>query len=140
MDKFLIHQFLLIPFMGGLLAITSPSRAYANEKKVIITEPENNSTVTNPFKVCMEALGLIVEPSDGDPYEGRGHHHILFSSLPKDLTRPLRRKEAIHLSKGEHCVSLNMEPGKHVIIALFSYGDHVPYKPAISDRILVTVN
>lgn len=32
-----------------------------------------------------------------------------------------------------------MEPGKHVIIALFSYGDHVPYNPPISDRILVTV-
>lgn len=84
-------------------------------------------------------MGLIVEPSDGKPYEGKGHHHILFSSLPKDLTLPLRRKEAIHLIKGQRCVKLKMEPGKHVIIALFSYGDHVPYQPAISDRILVTV-
>ncbi len=118
---------------------SSPLFANNQEQKIVITEPKNLTSVTNPFKVCMQAIGLIVEPSDGDPYEGRGHHHILFSSLPKDLTRPLRRKEAIHLSKGEHCIKLKMEPGKHVIIALFSYGDHVPYQPAISDRILVTV-
>lgn len=125
--------------LGALLA--APLPLFANEimPKVIITEPENMTQVSNPFKVCMAAEGLIVEPTDDHPYEGRGHHHILFSSLPKDLTLPLKKKEGIHLSKGQQCVSLEMEPGKHVIIALFAYGDHVPYNPPISDRILVTV-
>ena len=125
--------FLVLVFTAGNL------QAQDNERRVAISEPGNFSTVTNPFRVCMEAYGLIVEPTDGDPHEGRGHHHVLFSSLPKDLNRPLRRKEAIHLSEGQHCVTLKMEPGKHVIIALFSYGNHVPYNPPISDRILVTV-
>ncbi len=125
--------------LGALL--TAPSNSFANETmaKVVITEPESMTQVSNPFKVCMAAEGLVVEPTDDHHYEGRGHHHILFSSLPKDLTLPLKKKDSIHLSKGQECVSLEMEPGKHVIIALFAYGDHVPYNPPISDRILVTV-
>ncbi len=43
------------------------------------------------------------------------------------------------VSKGQTCVMLKMERGKHVITSLFSYGDHVPYNPPIMDKILITV-
>ncbi len=111
----------------------------AGERQVIITLPESGAEVTNPFKLCMGVKGLILEPADNGTREGFGHHHILFSSLPADLSKPLKRKEAIHLSKAQTCVKLKMEPGNHVIIALFSYGNHVPYNPPIMDKVLIKV-
>ncbi len=87
----------------------------------------------------MGVEGLILEPAENGVNEGKGHHHILFSSLPTDLSRPLRRKQGIHLDKAQTCVNLKMPVGKHAITILFSYGDHVPYNPPIYDKILVTV-
>ncbi|MZH02556.1 MAG: DUF4399 domain-containing protein [Nitrospinae bacterium] len=120
-------------------------RAYAQDQKVSIVQPENNAVVRSPVKICMEIEGLILE-SDKDENgnnrenkEGYGHHHILFSSLPVDLEKPIGRKEAIHMNEGLPCRIVNLIPGKHVIRALFSYADHVPYNPPITDKILITV-
>lgn len=123
----------------AVLLLVIPTNAFGGEYKVKITQPQNRSKVKNPFKVCMKVEGLVVEPADKNKNEGRGHHHILFSSLPANLNKPLRRKDALHLSKGQTCVMLKMERGKHVITSLFSYGDHVPYNPPIMDKVLITV-
>ncbi len=125
-------------FVIGLVILSS-SKIFAEGYKVKITDPPNRSKVKNPFKICMDVEGLVIEPADKKRNEGKGHHHILFSSLPADLNKPLRRKDALHLSKGQTCVMLKMERGKHVITSLFSYGDHVPYNPPIMDKILITV-
>ncbi len=122
----------------GLFLIGS-QETFGGDYKVKITEPKNRAKVKNPFKICMEVEGLIIEPADKKRNEGKGHHHILFSSLPADLNKPLRRKDALHLSKGQTCVMLKMQRGKHVITSLFSYGDHVPYNPPIMDKILITI-
>ncbi len=122
----------------GCFMILAPS-LWAEERKVTIIQPANYAIVTNPFKVCMSVEGLVLEPADMGITEGHGHHHILFSSLPKDLSKPIPRKKAIHLVEAEECVKLKMEPGKHVIFALFAYADHVAYNPLIMDKILITI-
>ncbi len=88
---------LLYFFLVGFI-LTSSQKTLAQDYKVKITQPKNRSKVKNPFKICMEVEGLIVEPADKKKSEGRGHHHILFSSLPADLNKPLRRKDALHLT------------------------------------------
>jgi len=115
------------------------SLALSDERSVKIVQPKNGAKVTSPFKVCMEIKGLILEPAKNGVSEGHGHHHLLFTSLPKNLNRPIGRKQGIHMLEGKPCRVLKMVPGKHVIRALFAYGDHVPYKPPITDKILVTV-
>jgi hypothetical protein len=125
-------------FLVSLILMVS-QKTFAEDYKVKITEPKNRAKVKNPFKICMDVKGLVVEPADKKRNEGKGHHHILFSSLPADLNKPLRRKDALHLSKGQTCVMLKMQRGKHVITSLFSYGDHVPYNPPIMDKILITI-
>lgn len=127
-------------FLAVLIATAWISTAFsAGDRKLTIVEPKNRAKVTSPFKVCMKIQGLILEPSIKGVREGKGHHHLLFTSLPKNLNRPLSRKGSIHMIEGLPCQTLKMVPGKHVIRALFAYGDHVPYNPLITDKILVTV-
>jgi hypothetical protein len=136
MKKFLL-AFLFINIAGGVNPFM-----LAAEQKVTIVEPANREKVTSPVKVCMEVDDLIVEPknmaSDNTAYDGKGHHHILFNSLPTDLSKPIGKDE-IHLGDGSSCGTFELKPGRHVIISLFAYGNHVPYDPVISDKIIITV-
>ncbi len=112
--------------------------AFGMERVVRISQPANNAKLSAPVKVCMELEGLILEPAKNGVYEGKGHHHILFDSLPKDLSQPISKKE-IHMGDGSKCRELNLKPGLHIIHAVFAYGNHVPYDPVISNKILITV-
>jgi len=126
----LIALTVLISSMGSL--------ALAKERKVTIIEPANGAKLTSPVKVCMKIEGLVVEPASNGVFEGRGHHHILFNSLPADLSQPIG-KEEIHLGDGSTCREFKLPPGRHVIIAVFAYGNHVPYDPPVTDKIMITV-
>lgn len=112
----------------------------AQERKVTIIKPLNGDTVSSPVEVCIKAEGLELEPAKMGVNEGKGHHHILFTSLPKDLSKPLGKKEVVHMGSGVACHTLNLSPGTHSLVALFAYGNHVPYNPPISDKILITVH
>lgn len=109
---------------------------------VKITEPPNGATVTSPVKVCFETHGVEVEPSKKGTNEGKGHHHILVDAdLPKDLSKPVGKDaNHIHMGDGSTCKEIKLGAGKHSIKALFARGGtHVPYDPAITDEIQVTV-
>ncbi len=134
-----MHSLVRISFSFGLM-LFSAVWAQAEEKKVtIVTPPDNAYVKQGPVQFCMEVEGLVVEPGSNGVNEGKGHHHILFNSLPEDLSRPIGKKEAIHMGKGDACITLNLTPGKHAVIALFADGNHVPYNPPISHKILITV-
>ncbi len=128
----------LISLLTATVILTTSRLAQAEEKRVFITEPANGAKVTSPVKICMGVEGLILEPSSEGVNEGAGHHHILFSSLPADLSKPLGKGE-VHLSDGSTCRTFTFAPGRHVIIALFAYGNHVPYNPPITDKIMIMV-
>ena len=134
------YSILAMLLVWSLLAPTliSSDELY-QERKVEIVEPKTGVVAKNPVRVCMEVEGLILEPAVNGVAEGKGHHHILFSSLPKDLSIPIPRKKAIHMVKGRKCLKLILEPGNHIVIALFSYGDHIPYNPPILDKILIRI-
>ncbi|QPJ60854.1 MAG: DUF4399 domain-containing protein [Candidatus Nitronauta litoralis] len=115
-------------------------QSQAQERKVTIIKPLNGDTVGAPVEVCIKVEGLELEPAKMGVNEGKGHHHILFSSLPKDLSKPLGKQEVIHMGSGVACHTLNLAPGTHSLLALFAYGNHVPYNPPISDKILISVH
>ncbi len=115
------------------------TQSFADEKRVTIIEPQNGATVKSPVKVCMNAKNLIVEPAKMGVNEGKGHHHILFTSLPTDLSMPLGKKHIIHMGHGKACQIIELAPGQHGLTALFAYGNHVPYNPPVYDKILIRV-
>lgn len=128
--------FSVLLIMGFLLI---PSDTNGESRKVTIIQPDFDAILSNPIKVCMKVEGLVLEHEDNGVREGYGHHHILFSSLPANLNIPIGKNEAIHMSDGAKCRIVNLIPGQHVIRALFAYADHVPYNPAITDKILIKV-
>ncbi|MBC8283541.1 MAG: DUF4399 domain-containing protein [Nitrospinae bacterium] len=110
----------------------------AEERTVKIVKPINNAQLSSPVEICMKAKGIIVEKAKKGVNEGRGHHHLLLNSLPTDLSQPIGKQE-IHMGDGSECKSLEFVSGRHVIYAVFAYGNHVPYYPPITDRIIISI-
>ena len=86
----------------------------------------------------MKISGLIVGKPKKGVNESRGHHHLLLNSLPIDLSQPIGKQE-IHVDDSYECKELKFVPDRHIIYAVFAYGNHVPYDPAITARIIITI-
>ena len=141
-----VNQKIGMLFMAFLL-LTQASFAFADYgapisyRAVDIVRPANNSSVTSPFKVCMEPFAVWVEPAKNGVNENKGHHHLLIDvDLPSDLTKPIGKDaNNIHMGDGSSCKELTLSPGKHTITTLFAQGNHVPLNPPLSATITVTV-
>ena len=120
--------------------VFSASSVYAGGA-VVITEPATGATVSSPVKVCMAVDGVEVQPAKKGVNPGKGHHHLLIDiDLPSDLGQRIGKDaNHVHMGDGSTCKVLKLGPGKHVIRALFANGGHVPYNPAITSTVLVTV-
>lgn len=123
------------------LLVFSISTALAGTRAIAISEPANGTTVTSPVKVCMVAHGVTVEPAKRGVNDGNGHHHILIDAdLPRDLSKGIGKDaQHIHMGDGSTCKEVRMDPGIHVIRALFAKGNHVPYNPPITATVIVNV-
>ena len=137
MKKFLISASVA---MVSLLALGF-TNAQASDNSVAITEPADGATVASPVKVCMETHGVEVEPAKNGVNDGKGHHHLLVDvDVPGDLSKPIGKDDNhVHMGDGSTCKELELGAGKHSITALFAKGNHVPYSPAISNTIHVTL-
>ncbi len=126
--------------MASLLVL-GLSTAQASDNSVKITEPADGAEVHSPVKVCMETHGVEVEPAKKGVNDGKGHHHLLVDvDVPGDLSKPIGKDaNHIHMGDGSTCKEVKLDAGKHSITALFAKGNHVPYDPAISTTIHVTV-
>lgn len=108
---------------------------------VVITEPATGATVSNPVKVCIAVDGVEVQPAKKGVNPGKGHHHLLIDvDLPTDLSKGIGKDaNHVHMGDGSTCKELKLSVGKHVIRTLFANGKHVPFNPAITSTVIVTV-
>ncbi|PIQ96518.1 MAG: hypothetical protein COV67_09065 [Nitrospinae bacterium CG11_big_fil_rev_8_21_14_0_20_56_8] len=129
-----------VSFVVLMFLLVLVSAAFA-ENSVTITEPKDGDTVSSPVKVCMETHGVEVEPAKNGVNPGKGHHHLLVDvEVPSDLSQPVGKDaNHIHMGDGSTCKSLDLPAGSHTITALFANGKHVPYDPAITAMVKVTV-
>lgn len=136
MRKLTVQSFIAV---AAVFAFTA-SNAFA-ENSVKITEPAAGAAVSGNVKVCLEAHGVTVEPAKNGVNPGKGHHHLLVDAdLPADLSKPIAKDDQhVHMGDGSACKELKLAPGKHTVRALFATGDHVPYNPALTDSVEVTV-
>jgi hypothetical protein len=133
----------------GFAALAMLSGNAFAEGKIKVTKPADGETVTVPFEVCFSATGLEVVKAGKDKTEGKGHHHILIDVDPVkdsfDAKNPSLNKYGkgtlLHLSKGGDCqkVTKPLTPGKHMLSGVFTYNNHIPYDPIISDTITINV-
>ena len=125
--------------LAAVLFILSASTAYAGGA-VVITEPGTGSTVSSPVKVCMAVHGVEVQPAKKGVNPGKGHHLLIDVDLPTDLSQRIGKDtNHVHMGDGSTCKELKLGSGKHVIRTLFANGGHVPYSPAITSTVIVTV-
>ena len=136
MQHFSVKLFTIL----AILFVFGISSASAGNS-VKITEPKDGASVSSPAKVCFETNGVEVEPAKKGVHDGKGHHHILVDTdLPKDLSKPIGKDaHHIHMGDGSTCKEITLSAGKHTIRGLFAKGNHVPYDPALTDAVHVTV-
>ena len=126
--------------LAAMCLVFSSSTVYAGGA-VVITEPATGTTVSSPVKVCMAVDGVEVQPAKKGINPGKGHHHILIDvDLPTDLSKRIGKDaNHVHMGDGSKCKELKMGSGKHVIRTLFANGGHVPFNPAITSAVIITV-
>lgn len=126
-----------IVFSGASVGAQEVNRA------VKIIKPAHKATVSNPVEFCMEVYGVEVEPASKGVNKSKGHHHLLVDvNIPTSIgmARPLAKDaKYIHMGDGSTCKTLTLSSGQHFVRALFAKGNHVPYDPAITDTIVITV-
>ncbi|HSU27412.1 MAG TPA: DUF4399 domain-containing protein [Chitinophagaceae bacterium] len=108
--------------------------------KVEFKSPANNATVSSPFKIEMNAVGIRVDTA-GPVIPGVGHHHLIVDAedflptgemTPKDSTH-------IHFGKGQTEYTISLPPGKHKLALQFADGLHRSYGQQLSATITVNV-
>ena len=89
----------------------------------------------------MDVDGVATQPAKKGVNSAKGHHHLLIDvDLPIDLSQRIGKDaNHIHMGDGSTCKELKLGSCKHVIRALFANGGHVPYSPAITSKVTVTV-
>ena len=137
MNKFVLKSSIVL----FVLFLFGASHAFADTAAVTITEPATGATVSSPVKICMAVHGVEVQPAKKGVHSGKGHHHILVDvDLPADLSKPIGKdKNHIHMGDGSTCKTVQLDAGTHVIRTLFASGNHVPYNPALTATVVVTV-
>ena len=133
--------FLKLIVLVSALLVFGLATASAGTRAIAISEPANGATISGLVKVCMVTHNVTVEPAKKGVHDGKGHHHILIDTdLPSDLSKPIGKDtQHIHMGDGSTCKTLTLEPGVHVIRALFAQGNHVPYNPPITTTVIVNV-
>lgn len=100
---------------------------------------EDGATVSSPFYVAFEVMGMEVEPA-GIVNEGKGHHHIIIDgsfiepggAVPADSVN-------IHYGGGQLGDTLTLSPGAHTLTMQFADGLHRSYGEQMSKTIGITV-
>ena len=100
----------------------------AAEQSVAFFDPLDGATVSSPLEVVMAATGLVVEPS-GDIHEDAGHFHILVDTdfFPAGRVIPTDQQH-LHYGKGQTAISLELEPGEHILRLQFADGAHTAFE------------
>jgi hypothetical protein len=104
--------------------------------RVTIHLPAEGAVVGDTVHVHLGAEGIAIVAATGSRLEGEAHHHLFIDVDPTPDSVMIPKDDRIrHLGTGADTVSLVLAPGKHRIIAVAAWGDHVPVKGAIRDTV-----
>jgi hypothetical protein len=110
--------------------------------RALILSPADGDTVPPDVLVRLGAELVEVVPADGQRTPGRGHHHLFIDADPSPAGDPIPAgvPGVVHLGTGvsEYAIQ-GLTPGRHRIIAVLAYGDHVPMDGVATDTVHVVV-
>lgn len=128
-----------LPLAASTARAQAPAQAGTPAAKILT--PKEGEVTGNRVKVTLAAENFQVIPASGTREQGKGHHHLF---LDADLTASdsviPRTAQIVHLGDGSSAHEfLVPTPGKHRIIAVLAWGDHIPVKGARTDTVFFTV-
>ncbi len=110
----------------------------ADQASVSFVSPEDNSEVTNPVKVQMDAQGVAIEPAAQGVKPNSGHFHIMIDAdcieagqvIPSDATH-------VHFGMAQKEAELTLPPGEHALCLQLADANHTATE--LTDEIQVAV-
>jgi len=106
---------------------------------VMLLEPADGATVSNPVTVRFGVSGMAVAPA-GTMEPKTGHHHLLIDVGPISVGSVVpATPQHLHYGAGQTEVKVTLPTGTHKLTAQFANGLHESYGPAMSRTITVTV-
>ncbi len=123
------------------LAACTPAKSPATtQARVFFIAPTEGMMTGDTVHIQLGAEGLTIVAATGKRVEGEAHHHLFIDTDPTADTVMIPKNDAIrHLGTGADTVSLVLTPGKHRIIAVAAWGDHVPVAGAVRDTVTFEV-
>ena len=103
-----------------------------------ILTPMPATLVGDSITVRFGAFGATVVPATGSRVEGEVHHHLFVDADVTPDGEPVPKSEGIyHLGDGADSLRIAIAPGRHRLIAVLAWGDHVPVTGASRDTIMI---
>lgn len=129
------------PAGGTPAESTAAATATPAEPAVRIASPADGDSVSLPFTVTLEAMGVELVAANGTRESGKGHHHLIIDGdTPSDSLPLAAAPVVIHMGDASTSRKLDsLAAGPHRIIAVFASGDHVPMTTVKRDTITVIV-
>lgn len=118
----------------GAVAIAQ-SKAPAGAK-VMILEPSNGATVSNPIKVKFGIVGMEIAPA-GTEKPNAGHHHLLINQKLEDPKAGIPADDKHkHYGKGQTEDTITLPPGEHTLQLVLGDHNHVPHDPVVQSEVI----
>jgi hypothetical protein len=116
------------------------------ETKVRVEGPTLDATAPptvssgSPVIVTVGVHGIRLVPADKDSSSGTsGHLHVFVDRDPTPAGQVIPKEAGIiHTAKTTISIP-NLAPGEHTIWVVFGDRAHIPYVPAVADRVVVVV-
>lgn len=132
------HPLLLVLLATACAREAVPPPPPEDPVGVEILSPMPLSFVGDSLTVQFGAFGATVVPATGTRVEGEVHHHLFVDVDVTPEGEPVPKGEGIyHLGTGADSVRIALAPGRHRLIAVLAWGDHVPVAGATRDTITV---
>ena len=117
----------------------------ASETAVVVEGPSVDvsapATVPagQPVVLAVKVEGVTLVKADGDTSGRTGHLHVFVDRDPTAAGQPIP-KEAGVIHTTDTTISVpDLGPGEHTLWVVLGDGNHVPFAPAVLDKVTVTV-
>ena len=110
-------------------APAAPAPAAPAAGVAIVSPAEGDSTGHDVTVVMTHEGGLTIAKADSKQVEGVGHYHLFLDTIPSGEGQaiPPNSKNTVHIGTGDSTYTFKgLAPGKHQIIAVLGYGNHIP--------------
>ena len=116
-----------------------------SETSVVVEGPSVDASAPatvpagQPVVLTVKVEGATLAKADGDTSGRTGHLHVFVDRDPTPAGQPIP-KEAGIIHTTDTTISVpDLAPGEHTLWVVLGDGNHVPFAPAVLDKVTVTV-